>query len=80
MWEAVVDNVERARARAEAMQSTERMSSADRARFCAGLNRYLRTELRRERDHAAADEAPADEAAAGRDEAEQSPPRERPEP
>ena len=39
-----MDNLEKARAEAEARQSERRMSSADRSRFWAGLNRYLKAE------------------------------------
>ena len=42
--EAIMDNLEKARTQAEAQQSEQRMTSADRSRFWAGLNRYLRAE------------------------------------
>ncbi len=39
-----MEDLENARAQAEARKSTDRPSSADRARFWAGLNRYLASE------------------------------------
>jgi hypothetical protein len=43
-----MDEQENARARTEAVRSDSAVSSADRARFWAGLNRYLASELQHE--------------------------------
>lgn len=53
-----MDNLERARAQAEAQQSERRMTSADRSRFWAGLNRYLKAEAVHEQHAAERDEDP----------------------
>lgn len=53
-----MDNLEKARAQAEAQQSESRMSSADKARFWAGLNRYLKAETVHEHHAAERDEEP----------------------
>jgi hypothetical protein len=42
--EATMNNLEKARAQSEAQKSERQMTSADRARFWAGLNRYLKAE------------------------------------
>lgn len=61
-----MDMQENARARAEAQKST--MSGADRARFWAGLNRYLAAEAvreheasEREREHEASERERTDD-------------------
>ena len=56
-----MSEVENARARAEALRSAAPMSSADKARFWAGLNRYLATEVELARKTAAAENEPAKE-------------------
>jgi hypothetical protein len=58
--EAMMDDLEKARAQAEARQAEERrMTSADRARFWAGLNRYLGAEAVREHHASERDEDPS---------------------
>jgi hypothetical protein len=47
-----MEDLDKARAQAEARESAARRSSADRARFWAGLNRYLAAEAAHAHDTA----------------------------